>query len=378
MPRIPRVGAFASLPSAVVPVNRVPFVARATFSTSTPVNALDSKTQWIRKQLWKGEAPGAEDPYTQRPEPEPTSLPNEALEASQGDRRPGAVRNTRLVLPPTHSEALTEKEVESVATDYIPATTIEGLEEIEPLKTWWEQPGHWGEESEFQGFGKAVKVQDQAVLEVYLRQALVESLSYQQRGLLEEYAAKKWPMGKRSHLDRTLAVSIRFENNGQPMLNTHFRVVTEELKARPDEERVEISPEEAKEMLNALDPSWKKAFLGNDHLKFAIRKRLYQLTGHFIPDVKLAAANTPKELITVALTINKRGKKLAEVLEEQKGFSKLQNVTVHSRRVTPIDREVSVGRWKVIEEELRKRDLPVTGTGGYGKNKERDWLTGKA
>ena len=270
MPRIPRVGAFASLPSTVVPVNRVLFVARATFSTSTPVNALDSKTQWIRKQLWKGEAPGAEDPYTQRPEPEPTSLPNEALEVSQGDRRPGAVRNTRLVLPPTHSEALTEKEIESVATDYIPATTIEDLEEIQPLKTWWEQPGHWGEESEFQGFGRAVKVQDQAVLEVYLRQALVESLSYQQRGLLEEYAAKKWPMGKRSHLDRTLAVSIRFENNGQPMLNTHFRVVTEELKARPDEERVEISPEEAKEMLNALDPSWKKATLGNDHLKFAV------------------------------------------------------------------------------------------------------------
>ncbi|KAJ4139854.1 hypothetical protein NW768_001199 [Fusarium equiseti] len=378
MPRIPRVGAFASLPSAVVPVNRVPFVARATFSTSTPVNALDSKTQWIRKQLWKGEAPGAEDPYTQRPEPEPTSLPDEALEASQGDRRPGAVRNTRLVLPPTHSEALTEREIESVDTGYTPATTIEDLEEIEPLKTWWEQPGHWGEESEFQGFGKAVKVQDQAVLEVYLRQALVESLSYQQRGLLEEYAAKKWPVGKRSHLDRTLAASIRFENNGQPMLNTHFRVVTEELKARPEEEKVEVSPEEAKEMLNAVDPSWKKASLGSDHLKFAIRKRLYQLTGHFIPDVKLAAANTPKELITVALTLNKRGKKLAEVLEEQKGFSKLQNVTVHSRRVTPIDREVAVGRWKVIEEELRKRDLPVTGTGGYGKNKERDWLTGKA
>jgi hypothetical protein len=94
--------------------------------------------------------------------------------------------------------------------------------------------------------------------------------------------------------------------------------------------------------------------------------------------VKLAAANTPGELITVALTITKRGKKLAEVLEDQKALFALPNVTVHSRRVTPIDREVSVGRWKVIEEELRKRDLPVTGTGGYGKNKERDWLTGKA
>lgn len=94
--------------------------------------------------------------------------------------------------------------------------------------------------------------------------------------------------------------------------------------------------------------------------------------------MKLAAAKTPRELIIVALTINKRGKKLAEVLEEQKALAALPNVTVHNRRVTPIDREVAVGRWKVIEEELRKRDLPVTGTAGYGKNKERDWLTGKA
>ncbi|RGP77468.1 ribosomal subunit 39s family [Fusarium longipes] len=379
MPRIPRVGAFASLPSAVVPVNRVPFVARATFSTSTPVNALGNKTQWIRKQLWKGEAPGPEDPYNERPEPEQsTNLPDEAKDLSNVDRRPSPVRNTRLVLPPSHSEALSEKEVESVDTGYTPATSIEDLEEIEPLKTWWEQPGHWGEESEFKGFGKADRVQDQAVLEVYLRQALVESLSYQQRGLLEEYAAKKWPVGNRAHLDRTLSVGIRFEN-GKALLSSHFRIVTEKLKERPQEleEKVEISPEEARQMINALNPSWKAATLDNDHLKFAIRKRLYQLTGHFIPDVKLAAANTPGELITVALTISKRGKKLAEVLEEKKDLSTLPNVTVHSRRVTPIDREVSVGRWKVIEEELRKRDLPVTGTGGYGKNKERDWLTGQ-
>merc|ERR1712230_259947 len=38
------------------------------------------------------------------------------------------------------------------------------------------------------------------------------------------------------------------------------------------------------------------------------------------------------------------------------------NVTVHARRQTPIDREKNVGRWKVIEEELVQRGLPVTGT----------------
>lgn len=40
------------------------------------------------------------------------------------------------------------------------------------------------------------------------------------------------------------------------------------------------------------------------------------------------------------------------------------NVTVHARRQTPVDREISVGRWKVIEEELVRRGLPVTGKRG--------------
>lgn len=39
----------------------------------------------------------------------------------------------------------------------------------------------------------------------------------------------------------------------------------------------------------------------------------------------------------------------------------LPNVTIHARRQTSIDRHKEVGRWKVIEEELRKRGLPVTG-----------------
>ncbi|KAI1025708.1 hypothetical protein LB503_006710 [Fusarium chuoi] len=396
MPRIPRVGALASLPSTVVLVNRVPFVARVAFST-TPVHAAGRKAEWLRDKLWKGEAPGGDDPYQERVEPEQTSnLPEEALDLSNVDRRPYSVRTTRLVLPPSHSEAMTEKEVESVNTEYTPATSIDDLEEISPIKTWWDQPGHWGEESEFQGFGSAKRVEDQAVMEIYVRQALVESLSYQQRGLIQEYAVKKWPFGDRAHLDRTLSVGIRFKD-GKPLLSTHWSAVTEKLKhAGPGvvEEKVEISPEEAQQMVNALDPSWKTATLDDDYLKFAacvpplpevictdnmqIRKRIYQLTGHFIPDVKVAASRTPQELITVALTFAKRGKKLAEVLEDQKALFALPNVKVHNRRVTPIDREVAVGRWKVIEEELQKRDLPVTGTGKYGKNMERDWLTGKA
>lgn len=59
-------------------------------------------------------------------------------------------------------------------------------------------------------------------------------------------------------------------------------------------------------------------------------------------------------------------------------LSELSNVTLHARKLTPIDKEVSVGRWKVIEEELTKRGLPVTGTMGLKRNKERQWLSGRA
>lgn len=59
-------------------------------------------------------------------------------------------------------------------------------------------------------------------------------------------------------------------------------------------------------------------------------------------------------------------------------LAELSNVTLHDRKLTPIDKEVSVGRWKVIEEELTKRGLPVTGTMGLKRNKERQWLSGRA
>ncbi|KAG5985998.1 hypothetical protein E4U43_005744, partial [Claviceps pusilla] len=90
----------------------------------------------------------------------------------------------------------------------------------------------------------------------------------------------------------------------------------------------------------------------------------------------LGAARTVKHLLT--LVVKKPApQKLAEVLERRSDIQQLANIKVHSRKIGPIERETSVGRWKVIEEELTKRGLPVTGTAGLSKNKERDWITGK-
>jgi hypothetical protein len=41
----------------------------------------------------------------------------------------------------------------------------------------------------------------------------------------------------------------------------------------------------------------------------------------------------------------------------------VMNVEMQGRRRTPIDKEKELGRWKVIEQELRSRDLPVVGRG---------------
>ena len=54
-------------------------------------------------------------------------------------------------------------------------------------------------------------------------------------------------------------------------------------------------------------------------------------------------------------------RKLVDALKQKEDLLALPNVSVFERRVTPIDKEKSVGRWKIIEQELKSRDLPVTG-----------------
>jgi hypothetical protein len=68
---------------------------------------------------------------------------------------------------------------------------------------------------------------------------------------------------------------------------------------------------------------------------------------------------------------------VVEDIEHKGDLLELSNVKVYNRRVTPIDKETWVGRWKVIEEELKKRNLPVTGHGKWGKARERFWIQGR-
>ncbi|KAM3421516.1 hypothetical protein BST61_g1905 [Cercospora zeina] len=103
--------------------------------------------------------------------------------------------------------------------------------------------------------------------------------------------------------------------------------------------------------LTFLDPETKLAFL----------KRAMQLSGKRIPDIRMNNSQSLNDLYE-AFKTKEKPKKLAQAPQVQELAATLPNVTVHKSRRTPIHKEKQIGRWKIIEEELSRRDLPVTGS----------------
>ena len=106
-------------------------------------------------------------------------------------------------------------------------------------------------------------------------------------------------------------------------------------------------------------------------------KRIHQLTGHMIPSTKLSAVFTVETLLTI-LVRPAKARRLADELQTSGELNSLSNVTIYDRRITPIDKHKMVGRWKIIAEELEKRDLPVTGHSKYGSYVEKKWVNAAA
>ncbi|OAA70675.1 Ribosomal protein L50, mitochondria [Cordyceps fumosorosea ARSEF 2679] len=393
MPRISWARGLQSLHRASSSTSRkTAAAAAARHISTTPARSSSKNTEWVRSKLWKdGDAPGAADPYTQRPDDVPedsavTRLPQHpALEGSDpADRRPLAVRRSRLPFPANRNEAATPKEVGATDPAYEPATSLDDLADLGTLREWWDQPGHWSAELDgFAAFASPARVTDRAAIEVYYRRALVEVLALRETGALGEWATRRWAEGSRDDLDAALAVDVVVrDGEAGTVLKGNVAAVADSLKQTPDEAAAvetprpeRISSEEAAELVKAWDPSWKRIAV-DDETKFALRKRLYQLTGNLVPDAKLGAARTVGHLIVLTAK-RPKAKRLAEILQRTEELQQLANVTLHDRRVSSIDKEVAVGRWKLIEEELVKRDLPVTGLADVSRNREQERLLGR-
>lgn len=88
-----------------------------------------------------------------------------------------------------------------------------------------------------------------------------------------------------------------------------------------------------------------------------------QLTGVRIPDAAIMPAKTVKNLLA-HLVKPPKPRKLVDALQQKEELMSIPNISIYAKRVTPIDKHKSVGRWKVIEQELTDRGLPVTGHEG--------------
>ncbi|KAK0616763.1 hypothetical protein B0T14DRAFT_546876 [Immersiella caudata] len=264
---------------------------------------------------------------------------------------------------------------------YVPATTAEGLEQVGGLDGWWDQPEHWGPSKQYVGFGAAEKVTDPSVLEVLTKQAIVEAIVM--RSFVKDITKATALMADLGAEDqaRLAGVEIVAGPDGTAVLKDEkdmgrIQGLIRNAGGRGDPDgHYRPSPEEAKSMIKSWGSSWKSVELKDPFVRFYTIKRVQKLTGQIVPDGKLVGVTTIGALIARVIKPPK-AKKLIEEIKTKGDLLELPNVHVYPRRLTPVDKENMVGRWKLIETELQKRGLPVLGTGGHRKAVEKSWIRG--
>lgn len=112
-----------------------------------------------------------------------------------------------------------------------------------------------------------------------------------------------------------------------------------------------------------------------DKICLQVAKRVYQLTGRAIPDAKLLQVDTAGQLLGLVVK-PPPPRTVYEAVQQRGELTKLPNVQVVPKRVTPVDKARARGSWKIIEEELKKRDLPVLGPDRVDKFVEPEWFRG--
>jgi hypothetical protein len=117
-----------------------------------------------------------------------------------------------------------------------------------------------------------------------------------------------------------------------------------------------------------------KLALANEILQ--ILKRVFQLTGRRIPDSKL---NSIRNVDTLLRNLQKPPKPKTFTDEitkhKQDELVQLPNVQFQPKRVTRGDQEKALGRYKLIEKELRERGVLAKNT---KRTREMEYFEGKA
>ncbi|KAI1841871.1 hypothetical protein JX265_010819 [Neoarthrinium moseri] len=244
---------------------------------------------------------------------------------------------------------------------YTPAETSDGLASVGGLENWWDRPENRAEGSDFASFRARRKVQHPDVLETAVRRAVVEATALRMVGR-EGDLVGSWPIGTDVELESVLAQDVQLGQDGAAVIAGDFQSVARGLTA--DTEAAETdsavpmpSTKEAAAYLEKWDSSWRRIPLADPRIKFAVTKRVFQLTGQLIPDHKLSDIHTVAGLLAAVKTPPKAKTLSQDIQKTKQDLVSLPNLAFSPKRVTRADKAKAVGQYKIIEEELAKRDL---------------------
>ncbi|KAK5075334.1 hypothetical protein LTS08_001600 [Lithohypha guttulata] len=380
----------------------------------------DTWTEKIRSKLWQGKPPGPEnidDVYggpgffatmaKERKEKKQRAARQARQQAGLEEAKPeldsqrkheverkseqlSAEAQQRVV----RAEQETEVEALSASSPARPSQVIEDQDEGETVeRTWLPVVGYKGDWRELRDMNLPMNRADE--YNPWLKASDRPNWTYNQlvslfhRAIVEVSACHLHAIdsttstGIEEHFERA---KIEFSNEGTPV-NVHIPHSAESATAKkPNTKRFSSSTEQSwaslyssqgfqsaptpESVYTPADTSFLNSRLSlQNKIVFQILQYFSTLTRWRIPDPilnDLNSADPDKNTIghflqsfanhTKAKPIN-----LAEQLLGNEILAEHGNLLVLGRRETPVDREKEVGRWKLIEAELKARGLPVLG-----------------
>ncbi|KAI0509749.1 ribosomal subunit 39S-domain-containing protein [Xylaria bambusicola] len=264
---------------------------------------------------------------------------------------------------------------------YAPATTAEGLQTVGSVRNYWNRTENWTAAGDFVGFKPKEKVLEPALIEAAVRRAVIEAHALREVGR-EDDLVGVWPTTavSKKDLQSLLAWDVKTGEDGSVVLGGSAEVVAEGVRWKDEEEGFvdvdsvldgdELSADEAAALSQTWNPSWKSISLADPRIRFAITKRIFQLTGHRVPDHQLPSITSVQTLLHSLKKPPKPATFTQELQTRHPDLLTLPNVTVAPKRVTRGDKEIALGRFKLMQEEFKKRELPALGHGFVRKGKE--------
>ncbi|KAH7040979.1 uncharacterized protein B0I36DRAFT_311871 [Microdochium trichocladiopsis] len=270
--------------------------------------------------------------------------------------------NTHYRSPPVPSQA---EQPEAVSDPtYVPATVADGLETIGGLGGWWDKSENY--KQTFASFKPRRKISEPAALRLALRRAVVEAFALRKAGL-ESLMVSSWPVGGLEQQRHALSVTVGPEGD----FTGDVQAVLADLQILETSACVPPSGKSLLSEADKVDDSfWDSIALPDDGIKFAVLKRFFQLTGQRVPDINFGSVVSARSVLTIVQQPPKAQTLAQEIEVRRPELFSVPNITFAAKRITRGDKDKSLGRFKVIEEELKKRDLPLDGHGFADKNRE--------